>query len=79
MELRIISTKQAKSHTIAWLELETPNGNFVIQPGHAPMITSLSPKQPITFRLKNGKQETITPQAGVAEITRDKATLLISE
>ena len=79
MELRVISPQKSQTHLIAWVELETPTGNFVIQQGHAPMIVTLSPHQPITFRLKNGKQETITPRTGIAQITRKDVTLLISE
>jgi len=77
MELLIIAPTYKKEFSIAWLELETTVGNFVIQPGHAPTILLLAPHQTATFCLKNGKQETIPISGGIAHIQRDSATLLV--
>ncbi len=79
MDLQIFSMQATHFYTVAWLEINTPNGNFIIQSGHAPMIINLTPYQPITFRLSNGKQETVIPRSGIAQINREKTVLLISE
>jgi F0F1-type ATP synthase epsilon subunit len=63
---------------IAWLELNTPTGNYVIQPGHAPMILALSPRKQLIYALKSGKEEVIMVERGIAEITRTNITLLLS-
>ena len=62
-----------------WIELNTPVGNFVIQPGHVPMIVTLAPDKEVIFCLKSGKQESFLVKQGVIDITRDSATLLLSE
>jgi len=62
-----------------WVEINTRIGNFIVQRGHTPMIVSLAPDKEISFCLKNGKQESFTPTDGVAEITRDSATLLLTQ
>jgi F0F1-type ATP synthase epsilon subunit len=64
---------------VAWLEVNTPVGNFVIQRGHAPTIMALEPGKPVVYCLKNGKQESLIINRGVVEITRDSATLLVNE
>lgn len=79
MNLSILSPKQQRTYKIAWLEITTPAGNFVIQPDHAPMVLTLTPQQPITFGLKSGKQESIMIPRGIVEISRTSALVLMHE
>ncbi len=79
MKLHIITPQSKQTFVITWLELHTGVGNFVIQPGHAPMIVTLMPKQPIIFMLAGGKQKSLIINKGVVEITRSTATALIDE
>lgn len=79
MKLLIVSPFAKKSFDVAWIELNTPIGNFVIQPGHAPMVLTLSPYKEITFCLTSGKQESFAIKQGIIDITRTQATLLLSE
>lgn len=79
MELEIIRPLSKQEFSIAWIELNTSHGNFVIQPDHSPMVLVLSPKSSCTFCLSNGKQELIEVERAVAEITRKKITLLVSQ
>jgi F0F1-type ATP synthase epsilon subunit len=79
MDFTIISPLSKKTYPVNWIEINTPKGNFVIQPGHAPMIISLSKKRPLTFGLKTGKRESITIQEGIISITRTHATLITNQ
>lgn len=78
MELTIITPTSAQKISIAWLEINTPVGNFVIQPGHAPMVVTLSPKEKVMYGLENGKRESIMVNLGTAHITRTAVTLLLN-
>lgn len=78
MQLQIVSPDKKETHEIAWIELNTPTGNYIIQPGHAPMILTLSSKQPFIFAHKNGKEEIVMVDRGIAEITRTEVTILLS-
>ncbi len=78
MKLTINTPQHTTDYAIAWLEINTPTGNYIIQQGHAPMILSLSARQPITFRLKTGKQETLTVHRGIAKIDRTSATIVMT-
>jgi F0F1-type ATP synthase epsilon subunit len=64
---------------VAWLELNTAVGNFVIERGHAPTIIALAPGKPLIYMLKNGKQESLIVNRGVVEITRTTAIVLMNE
>lgn len=79
MLLSIISPLDKKSYKILWLELNTPLGNFVIQPEHAPTILTLAPNRPVIFCLHNGKEESINITQGIVEISRSTATIFISD
>jgi len=77
MELTIISPTQKKTLSIAWLEINTMVGNFVIQPGHASTVLVLEPQQAITYCLDSGKQESSVIPSGIVEITPDSATIVM--
>ena len=79
MKLDLISPICTLTYDVAWLELHTSAGNFVIQKGHIPTLLVLSPNKDVIFRLKNGKEESITIQSGIAEITRESAIVLFNE
>lgn len=79
MQFTIISPKEKKTYTIAWLEINTPLGNFVIQPGHVPTVLLVSPGQPLLFCLTNGNKETIKPESGIVHVNRTAVSLLMPE
>jgi F0F1-type ATP synthase epsilon subunit len=76
MELELISPEQKTSITVAWVELNTPTGNYIIQPGHIPMIIPLTADQPFTFQNKSGKQESCDVASGIAHVERTKVTII---
>ena len=78
MELIISSPQQRTRHEVAWVELNSPTGNLIIQPGHAPMVLRLKERSPITYGLLSGKQETLEVDHGTVHVTRSTVLLLIS-
>jgi F0F1-type ATP synthase epsilon subunit len=77
MQLSIITPEKKDNFDVAWVEFNTPSGNYVIQPGHAPTILTLSQDQPLIFSLKNGKEEVIMVKRAIAEITRTQIIVLL--
>lgn len=78
MQLQIVSPEKQQTIEVAWVELNTPTGNYIIQHGHAPMALVLSEKQPFIYAHKNGKEEIMMVERGIAEITRTQVTILLS-
>ncbi len=78
MKLIINTPAYQTSYSVAWFEINTPTGNYVIQKGHAPAIMPLSSAQGLTFRLKTGKQETLTVRNGIVKINRESATVVMT-
>lgn len=79
MKLTITSPEHYQEFQIAWVELNSPVGNFIILPGHAPMIITLSENLPITYLLRTGHQESFASPGGIAHITRKEITLLLAK
>jgi len=79
MLLRIISPSGEKKFDIDWIEVDTPVGNFVIHTGHAPTVLTLLPNHDVVFQFKKGHKESITISRGIIEITREAATIIVSE
>ena len=79
MKLVLIRPTGKQLFDIAWLELNTPAGNMIIQQDHAPMIVTLTPQKPFTFMARSGKQESVTIHRAVAEITRLSVTIVLNE
>jgi F0F1-type ATP synthase, epsilon subunit (mitochondrial delta subunit) len=78
MKLKIISPENEHEFDVVWVDIETGAGSFVILEGHAPMIVTIEPNKQIGFCLKNGKQEMINCDGGVAEIDRDWVKILLN-
>lgn len=76
MKLHIIMPTKKEQYEIVWVELYTPVGSVVIQPEHAPTIMTLKKDEPITFKLKTGKQESVNLMHGVAHVTRKDVTII---
>ncbi|MBM17553.1 MAG: hypothetical protein CL947_00620 [Epsilonproteobacteria bacterium] len=77
MKLSIIDTEKTTTHTVNWVELNTPVGNMVIQEKHAPIVVELAPQQELLFELKNGEKQSITIVQGVAHVTREEVKILL--
>jgi F0F1-type ATP synthase epsilon subunit len=79
MELHLVSPEEERKLRIAWFEIDTPAGNFVIHIGHAPMMVTLLPEHDIIIRLRSGKEEIIHAHGGLVHITRKTATIILGD
>jgi len=79
MKLQIITPHDKKDIDVAWVELETPVGNFVIHSGHAPTVLTLLPKHSVIFRTKAGIEESVLINNGVVNIDREKVIIITDE
>lgn len=78
MLLTIMSSSSRENHTILWIEVNTPNGNLIIQKHHAPLITLLKKQQEVIYCFKTGKKSNlILPHGGILKVTRTHVLLLM--
>ena len=77
MKLQIITTQRVIEHVIDWIELNTPVGNMVIQPGHAPMMIELRSGHELIYQKENGTQDSLMIVQGIAHVTRHEVKILL--
>ena len=79
MIVQIITPQNSKTYVdVAWLEVTSVTGNFIILPGHAPIIATLIPDKPLILMLENEKTELIhLQQPAILELTHDAVTVII--
>lgn len=76
MKFTIITPQSSRTLEINWLEVETAQGSFTVQEGHAPLIAPLSANKEISIHLKDGSITTMTLAGGILEVTRDSVIVL---
>jgi len=78
LKVTIMSPLTASAVNAEWLEINTNSGNFVVQPGHAPIITSLSANKDLIIGLDDGTQKIIKVTDGILEVNRETATIFLT-
>jgi F0F1-type ATP synthase epsilon subunit len=54
LKITIFSQENSQEFESDWLEVEAPNGSFVICPGHFDIVSLLKPNGELTFKNKTG-------------------------
>lgn len=69
------------AHTIQaeWIEANTSTGNFIVLPGHAPLILSLARNKELIIGLYDGTQKTINVVDGILQIDRESVTVFLTQ
>ena len=79
MKLTIVSLKGKTEHHIVWIEINTLDGNFVLQPNYTPTTFVLKANEDFTYCLYTGKLETIIlEKQALLSVTRTSALLLLN-
>lgn len=79
MKLIISTPFSYREFSIAWLEINAPTGNYVVQRGHAPMVLTLAPQLPLIFRLKSGREESILVRQGIIRVGREETLAVLTQ
>lgn len=77
MKLQIVTTQRVMEYDIDWIELNTPAGNMIVQPGHAPMMIELRSGHELIFQKSDGSQESIMIVQGIVHVMRYEVKILL--
>ena len=78
MELKIIRPTSSQTMNINWLEAQTDQGNFVVLPGHTPMVILLAPNKELSLELWDCTRTQMSIAGGILQVTRTSVTLIIT-
>lgn len=77
--LSIVTPIKETTFEVEWLEIETPVGNRVILPHHAPLIAALKPRSTLLYKLVDGQENSCFVLSGVIEVDRTRARVIIND
>lgn len=78
IELQLIRPTSKEVLNIEWIEVESPNGNFVVGPGHLPLISILKERGRIIYqKAGTDKLIIIDSYGGFFRIQDDKAVVIL--
>jgi len=77
--LEIIRPFSTQTHTVAWAQVQGPNGSFLIGPGHSSLISLLKSDGEITYKKDDGDEVTEDIFGGVIRVSGDKAVIMLSD
>lgn len=78
-ELEIIHPTKSEKKTVAWVEVESPTGNFVVGPNHSPLISILKPRGKLTYQVFEGTEASMDIYGGIFKVLNNKVVVLLEE
>ena len=75
--LEIIRPTSAETINVAWLEVESPTGSFVIGPQHSPLISLLKRKTDLIYQIADGPKIKIDVFGGLLRVQDDRVIVLL--
>ncbi len=77
--LTIVTPVSQTTLEVEWLEVETPVGNRIFLPHHAPFIAALKSRSIISFKVADGSTDTRFAYSGVVEVNRTHANVILND
>lgn len=78
MVIQVLTPHSQKQFAAQSIELHSLHGSLVIKEQHAPMVIPLLDNSEAVLQLLTGEQEVLTVRHGIAHVTRQSVTLLLS-
>ncbi|MFA6263095.1 MAG: hypothetical protein WCW33_03755 [Candidatus Babeliales bacterium] len=75
----VFASTFSEIHTVEWIEVEGPNGSFLVGPGHSPLISIIKKRSTITYKKTNTEQNTIEASGGIFKVANNKAIILLDQ
>ncbi len=77
--LEIVASTQSEIHSIEWVEIESPNGSFLVGPDHMPLISLIKKRSTVTYRKTNSEERTLTVTGGLFKVAHNKAVVILEQ
>ncbi len=77
IELKIITPNESRFLKVDWIEIEGPNGGFLVGPGHEPLISIVKVKSKLSYKTTQGDFVIMETLGGVFTVSQNKAVALL--
>ena len=73
----LISPNRAETHKVYWVEIESPNGSFVIGIDHTKLVSVIKKKSTIRYENEAHQECAVEVSGGIFKIAHNKAVALL--
>ena len=76
--LHVLKPFSESKMEVEWARIDTPNGSFLIGPGHRPLVNIVKPKSVITYKSQGQEVTLEAPEnGGLVHVHEDKIILFL--
>ena len=79
IELKVVTPTESRFLKVDWIELESPNGGFVVGPGHESLISMIKAKSKFSYKTVQGDFVIMETLGGIFTVDQNKAVALLDE
>ena len=75
--LQLVSSTATKILKVMWIEVQSPTGEFVVGPGHAPLVSIITSHSKLMYKKIDGSLGMFTLPGGILHIENNNAVILL--
>lgn len=79
IELKLVTPSESRFLKVDWIDVEGPNGGFLVGPGHESLISLVKTKSKFSYKTVQGDFVIMETLGGVFTIDQNKAVALLDE
>lgn len=79
MIVRVVRTAATREYDALWVEITTPQGNLMIQEGHAPVATVLRVDSSVIIKERSGAVQSMHALGGIVTADRTQVTIIFTQ
>ncbi|MFA5074489.1 MAG: hypothetical protein WC436_00070 [Candidatus Babeliales bacterium] len=77
-ELEIVDFSERKIFQVEWIEVQSPNGNFVVGPDHSPIVSLLKERSKFIYKKINSNEQEMDVYGGIFSLIDNKALVILN-
>ena len=78
-ELEIFYPTKSEKYLIMWVNIQSPNGNFVVGPDHSQLVSLLKDRGKITFKDLDGIEHVVDSYGGIFSVANNNAQIIFEK
>lgn len=75
----VITPIHTQDIAVEWIEVESPNGSFLVGPDHSPLVSILKNKSSIIYKRTDGSEGHVDVPKGILTIASGRAIALLDQ
>lgn len=79
IELKLVTPNKSIFLKVDWIEVEAPNGGFIVGPGHESLISIVKQKSRFSYKTNQGDFVIMETLGGLFTVSQNKAVALLDE